>query len=90
MEVTMLRSLVRISFMPVIFLQLSLAVQSPAKGPPSTPSKAYERATEALREWSKLPNPTLETNIKANEEQGRRAKEYSNLFTQDKWEVKIS
>jgi thiol-disulfide isomerase/thioredoxin len=82
----MLRSLFRISVIPIIFLQVSLAVfQSPAKAPPQTPSEAYERATEPLREWFKLPNQTLETNIKANEEQVRRAKEYSNLFIRDKW-----
>jgi thiol-disulfide isomerase/thioredoxin len=78
----MLRPLFRISVIPIIFLQLSAAVQSPATGPPSTPSEAYERATEPLRELSQL---TLEANIKANKEQERRAKEYSNLFTLSKW-----
>ena len=69
----MLRSLFRISVIPIIFLQVSLAFQSPAKAPPQMPSEAYERATEPLREWFKLPNQTLATNIKANEEQERVA-----------------
>ena len=81
----MLQSLFRISVIPIIFLQVSLAVQSPAKAPPQTPSEAYERATEPVRESSSLPNQTLETNIATGKEQERRAKEYSNLFTLDKW-----
>ena len=81
----MLQSLFRILVIPIIFLQLSSAGQSPPKGAPSTPGDAYERATEPLREWSKLTDPPLETNIKANKEQERRAKEYSNLFTLSKW-----
>jgi thiol-disulfide isomerase/thioredoxin len=80
-----LQLLFRTIVIPIIFLQLSPAGQSPPKGAPSTPSEAYERATEPLREWFKLTDPTLETNIKANKEQERRAKEYSNLFTLSKW-----
>ncbi len=81
----MLQSLFRISAIPIIFLQVSLAVQSPAKAPPQTPSEAYERATEPVREWYKLPNQILETNIRAYKEEERRAKEHSSLFTLDKW-----
>jgi hypothetical protein len=84
-EATRLRPLFRISVIPIIFLQLSAAAQSPAKGPPATPGEAYERATEPLREWFQLTNGTLETNIKAHKEQERRAREYSNLFTLKKW-----
>ena len=55
---------------------------------PKTPSEAYERATEPLRDWSKTKNPTLETNIKANEEQERRAREYLSLFRFEDWNGK--
>jgi len=55
---------------------------------PKTPSEAYERATEPLRDWSKTKNPTLETNIKANEEQERRAREYLSLFRIEDWNGK--
>src|ERR1700752_128299 len=55
---------------------------------PRTPTEAFEKATEPLRDWSKAPNPTLETNIKANKEQERRAREYLNLFRIEDWRGK--
>jgi len=70
----------------LISLVLLGFVSSPQKPlAPKTPSEAYERATEPLREWSKSKNQTLETNIDANKEQERLAKEYLNLFKVEDW-----
>lgn len=56
-----------------------------AQNAPLTPSEAYERAMEPRRELSKLKEPTLEDDIKANKERERRAKEYANLFKVADW-----
>lgn len=69
----------------VILLQLSPAAQRPDKDAPATPSAAYKRATEPLRDWLKLTEPTLELNLKAINEQERRAREYSSLFKSREW-----
>ena len=72
----------------IILLNLSLAIlPSQVKSPPNplTPSQAYQRATEPMRQWFKSPNPSLETNILANKEQSRLASEYAPLFTIGDW-----
>lgn len=57
----------------------------PAQNVPSTPTEAYERAMEPLREFFKSEKPTLEENLKANKEKERRAKEYASLFKPTDW-----
>lgn len=79
--------------MTVAHFLISIALIGPALIPqkipaPRTPSEAYDRSTEPLRDWSKSKNPTLETNITANKEQERRAKEYVNLFKIEDWHGK--
>jgi len=55
---------------------------------PRNPSEAYKRATEPLRDWGKSNNQTLDTNIAANKEQERRAREYLKLFRIEDWNAK--
>jgi thiol-disulfide isomerase/thioredoxin len=62
-----------------------VAARAQTARPPRTPQAAYERATEPLREWAKSKNPTLESNLKANEEQERRARSYAPLFRAGDW-----
>src|ERR1700730_5070998 len=74
----------------LILIALTVPVPQIAQnGPvPRTPSEAYERATEPFRELYKSRNPTLEMNVKADQEQQRRAKEYVGLFKIEDWKGK--
>jgi len=75
-------------FLTLIALIAPASLVAQNKPVPRTPSEAYERATEPLREWGNSKNMTLETNIKANQEQERRAKEYVGLFKVENWKGK--
>ena len=75
-------------FLLLIALVLPVSIFAQNKPVPRTPSEAYERATEPLRQWGKSKNQTLETNIKANQEQERLAKQYVSLFKIEDWKGK--
>ncbi len=84
----MLRITVTVSYF-IISVALFCSVPVPQDiTVPRNPSEAYERATEPLRDWSKSNNQTLETNIAANKEQERRAREYLKLFRIGDWNAK--
>ena len=75
-------------FVILIALIVPAQVIAQNRPAPKTPSEAYERATEPLRQWSKSKDQTLETNIKANKEQERLAKQYVSLFKIEDWKGK--
>jgi thiol-disulfide isomerase/thioredoxin len=60
--------------------------QSARQVVPRTPSEAYEQATQPLRDWANSKEQTLETNLQAWKEQGRRAKSYAPLFKPADWQ----
>ena len=66
-------------------LPASVTLQSPQRSTPRTPSEAYARATEPVREFFKSPNPTLEASLRANKEQERLAAQYYSLFKAQEW-----
>lgn len=71
----------------IVLFGSTLNNQQPTNNP-KTPSEAYQQATEPLREWNKSKNQTLETNIKANKEQERLAKQFVQLFKSEDWKGK--
>lgn len=66
-------------------MAIALPERALTQNAPSSPTEAYERAMEPLREFFKSKAPTLEDNIKAHKEKERRAKEYAGLFKLVDW-----
>jgi thiol-disulfide isomerase/thioredoxin len=71
----------------IVLLGSTPAIQQ-TTNTPKTPSEAYQQATEPLREWTKSKDQTLDTNIKANKEQERLAKQFVQLFKIEDWKGK--
>ncbi|HYR76443.1 MAG TPA: hypothetical protein VEM96_11440 [Pyrinomonadaceae bacterium] len=64
---------------------LQVTAQSTSQSPPQTPSEAYERATQPLRDFEKSAEPTIEANAQAWKEHEQRARSYAVLFKVEGW-----
>ncbi|HEV3467930.1 MAG TPA: TlpA disulfide reductase family protein [Pyrinomonadaceae bacterium] len=76
--------LLKLSATLLLLPALAASAQTPApREPPAprTPAEAYRRASEPTRKQ----HPSLEENVAAWEEQGRRAREFAALFRAEDW-----
>ena len=69
----------------VLVVPAQVMAQSTSQSPPQTPSEAYERATQPLRDFEKSAEPTIEKDAQAWQEHERRARSYAVLFKVEGW-----
>ena len=69
----------------VLVVPVQVMAQSSSQSPPQTPSEAYERATQPLRDFEKSAEPTIEANAQAWKEHEQRARSYAVLFKVEGW-----
>ena len=79
-----LRATYALAFL-VLVVPAQVMAQSTSQSPPQTPSEAYERATQPLRDFEKSAEPTIEANALAWKEHEQRARSYAVLFKVEGW-----
>jgi thiol-disulfide isomerase/thioredoxin len=79
-----LRALNALAFI-LLVVPVHMIAQPMPQPAPRTPSEAYERATQPLRDFEKSAEPTIEANAQAWKEHEQRARSYAVLFKVEGW-----